>query len=90
MSHDCVTRLLCDRAGPPVSLLQNADREDILQDVVNRGLRDQKWYEDVDGTYMRLDIPLIMPHLLKQLEDRKQGEHLLLTAIHLHCDALQH
>jgi hypothetical protein len=52
----------------------------MLQNVVDRGLRDQKWYEAVDGTYMRLDIPLIMPHLLKQLEERKQGERSLLTA----------
>jgi len=37
-------------------------------------LRDQKWYDDVEGTYMRLDITLIMPHLLNQLEERKQGE----------------
>ncbi len=52
----------------------------MLQNVVDRGLRDQKWYDDVEGTYMRLDIPLIMPHLLKQLEERKQGELLLLMA----------
>jgi len=65
---------------PPVSLLQNADCAEMLQNVVDRGLRDQKWYEAVDGTYMRLDIPLIMPHLLKQLEERKQGERSLLTA----------
>lgn len=61
-------------------MLQNADCDHVLQDVVNRGLRDQKWYEDVEGTYMRLDIPLIMPHLLKQLEERKQGEFSWLTA----------
>ncbi len=55
-------------------MLWNADCDDMLQNVVDRGLRDQKWYDDVEGTYMRLDIPLIMPHLLNQLEERKQGE----------------
>lgn len=61
-------------------LAPNADCAEILQNVVDQGLRDQKWYEAVDGTYMRLDIPLIMPHLLKQLEERKQGERSLLMA----------
>ncbi len=61
-------------------LAPNADCAEILQNVVDQGLRDQKWYEAVEGTYMRLDIPLIMPHLLKQLEERKQGERSLLTA----------
>ncbi|KAL3162680.1 hypothetical protein ABBQ38_008725 [Trebouxia sp. C0009 RCD-2024] len=44
-----------------------------LQRVVDKGLRDSKWIRDVEGTYMRLDIPVIMPHLLKQLEERKPG-----------------
>lgn len=44
-----------------------------LQRVVDKGVRDQKWVQDVEGTYMRLDIPHIMPHLLNQLEERKQG-----------------
>ena len=41
---------------------------------MDRGLRDQHWLTDVEGTYMRLDIPLIVPQLLKQLEDRKLGK----------------
>ena len=51
--------------------------------MVDRGLRSQKWFDDVEGTYMRLDIPHIMPHLLAQLEDRKLGEQLLL---HMHSN----
>ena len=46
----------------------------LLQRVVNKGVRDQQWFTDVEGTYMRLDIPLIVPQLLKQLEDRKLGK----------------
>ena len=44
-----------------------------MQRVVDKGVREQKWLQDVEGTYMRLDIPHIMPHLLNQLEERKQG-----------------
>ncbi len=80
VSHDRMTWLLCHWTGSPVSLLWNADCDDMLQNVVDRGLRDQKWYDDVEGTYMRLDITLIMPHLLNQLEERKQGECSWLTA----------
>ena len=44
-----------------------------MQRIVDKGLRDDKWHRDVEGTYMRLDIPQIMPHLLSQLEERRQG-----------------
>lgn len=47
-----------------------------MQRVVEKGARDAKWLKDVEGTYMRLDIPHIMPHLLEQLEERKQGQPL--------------
>ena len=45
-----------------------------MQRLADRGIKEEKWVRDVEGVYMRLDIPLIMPHLLKQLEDRKQGK----------------
>ena len=51
-----------------------------MQRVVDKGVRDSKWLQDVEGTYMRLDIPIIMPHLLKQLEEHKPGR-LLHSAI---------
>ena len=54
-----------------------------MQRVVDKGVRDAKWLRDVEGTYMRLDIPHIMPHLLKQLEERKQGK--LLREMGLLC-----
>ncbi len=59
-----------------------------MQDVADRGLRTQKWVTDVEGTYMRLDIPLIMPHLLDQLEDRKLGMQLWHAQTHKHVSAL--
>ena len=45
-----------------------------MQRVVDKGVRDVNWLKNVEGTYMRLDIPHIMPHLLQQLEERKQGQ----------------
>lgn len=45
-----------------------------MQRVVDKGVRDAKWLQDVEGTYMRLDIPRIVPHLLEQLEERKEGQ----------------
>lgn len=57
-----------------------------VQRVVDKGVRDAKWIKAVEGTYMRLDIPHIMPHLMKQLEERKKGQllhkstHVLLCA----------
>ena len=45
-----------------------------MQRVVDKGTRDTKWIKTGEGTYMRLDIPHIMPHLLKQLEERKKGQ----------------
>ena len=55
----------------------------MVQAVADRGLRDAKWVEDVEGTYMRLDIPLIMPHLLDQLEERQLGEQSLTDNVHM-------
>ena len=55
----------------------------LVQAVADRGLRDAKWVEDVEGTYMRLDIPLIMPHLLEQLEERQLGEQLMTDSVHM-------
>lgn len=45
-----------------------------MQDVANLGLRAPDWPESVEGTYLRIDIPLIVPVLLKWLEGQETGK----------------
>lgn len=44
-----------------------------FQAVADKGLREPDWPLEMEGIYMRLDIPKIVPHLMKQLEDHKPG-----------------
>ena len=44
-----------------------------MQAVANAGLRAADWPEEVEGTYLRMDIPGIVPRLLQQLEQHKPG-----------------
>lgn len=44
-----------------------------LQAVAKTGLRPAEWPEEVEGTYLRMDVPHIVPHLLKWLEGQKPG-----------------
>ncbi len=37
------------------------------------GLRAADWPEEVEGTYLRMDVPHIVPHLLNWLEGQKPG-----------------
>ena len=45
-----------------------------MQDVTKVGLRPPDWPETVEGTYLRIDIPVIVPVLLRWLERRHPGE----------------
>lgn len=44
-----------------------------LQGVANLELRAPDWPESVEGTYLRIDIPLIVPLLLKWMETQETG-----------------
>ncbi|KAL0017739.1 hypothetical protein WJX77_009495 [Trebouxia sp. C0004] len=44
-----------------------------LQAVAEAGLRGADWPEEVEGTYLRMDVPHIVPHLLSWLEQQKPG-----------------
>lgn len=44
-----------------------------LQAVAALGLRAADWPEEVEGTYMRMDVPHIVPNLLTWLEGQKPG-----------------
>ena len=44
-----------------------------MQAVAQAGLRDPGWPEEVEGTYLRMDIPGIVPHLLQQLDQHRPG-----------------
>lgn len=45
-----------------------------LQAVKDQGLKEPDWPNfDLEGVYMRLDIPRIFPRLMKQLEYHKPG-----------------
>ena len=37
------------------------------------GLRAPDWPEEVEGTYLRMDVPLIVPALLQWLEGQQAG-----------------
>ena len=50
-----------------------------MQRMVDKGVRNAQWL------YMRLDIPYIMPHLLKQREKCKQGQLLHISMSSLSC-----
>ena len=45
-----------------------------VQSVVDRGIQKEEWIKNLNGPYMRFDVPLIVPHLLQQLEERNPGE----------------
>ena len=45
-----------------------------MQNVANLGLRAPDWPETVEGTYLRIDIPLIVPVLLDWLESQQTGK----------------
>ena len=45
-----------------------------MQEVPKLGLRPPDWPEFVEGTYLRIDIPLIVPFLLDWLEGQQTGE----------------
>ncbi len=44
-----------------------------MQAVVEAGLRGADWPEEVEGTYLRMDVPHVVPHLLSWLEQQKPG-----------------
>lgn len=49
-----------------------------MQRLVDNNVRDPQWLRNVEGTYMRLDIPYIMPKVLKQLQSSKKLKGYLL------------
>ena len=49
-----------------------------MQGIANLGLQAPKWPESVEGTYLRIDIPLIVPLLLKWMEGQQTGKALTL------------
>ena len=58
------------------ALRRDADLDDCtLQAVAALGLRAADWPEEVEGTYMRMDVPHIVPDLLTWLEGQKPGMH---------------
>ena len=46
-----------------------------VQAAVDLGLRASDWPEEVEGTYLRMDVPLIVPALLQWLEGQQAGRH---------------
>lgn len=46
----------------------------IVQRVADMGVKDQQWVVGAEGPLMRLDIPLLVPHLLQLLKTRKRGK----------------
>lgn len=58
-----------------------------MQAVADKGLRDKDWPLEMEGIYMRLDIPLIVPHLMRQLEDHIPGVTTIQSHIHMHVQA---
>lgn len=51
-----------------------------MQEVANLGLRAPDWPETVEGTYLRIDIPLIVPVLSNWLEGQQTGRLLSSSA----------
>ena len=37
------------------------------------GLRPPEWPQEVEGTFLRMDVPHIVPHLLTWLESQRPG-----------------
>lgn len=53
--------------------------EHVVQAVADAGLRSRDWPEEVEGTYLRMDIPAIVPHLLQQLEHHRPASNGLIS-----------
>jgi hypothetical protein len=45
----------------------------VMQALAEAGLRGADWPEEVEGTYLRMDVPHVVPHLLSWLEQQKPG-----------------
>ena len=60
-------------AGYSLYLPQGWNFISVMQAVVEAGLRGADWPEEVEGTYLRMDVPHIVPHLLSWLEQQKPG-----------------
>ena len=60
-------------AGYSLYLPQDWSFISVMQAVVEAGLRGADWPEEVEGTYLRMDVPHIVPHLLSWLEQQKPG-----------------
>lgn len=46
-----------------------------VQRVADIGVKDQQWVVEAEGPHLRLDIPVLMPHVLKKVKKaRKLGQ----------------
>lgn len=54
-------------------LSQDLSSMSVMQALAEAGLRGADWPEEVEGTYLRMDVPHVVPHLLSWLEQQKPG-----------------